>query len=413
MVPASSVRDDAPVTPWTAPRARVPRPPRVPRSRDRVIAGVAGGWGERWRVEPTVLRAAVAILTLVGGLGIALYAAAALATTDPAPSPGRRPDRIPRREVSIGLATAAMLVAARALGVWPGDEVMLPAAAVAAGAAVTWSWQGSADRDDALPRWLTLTFQAVAGAALVLAGVYSLASRTGGLANVGASVSAIAVVLGGIAMFASPALGKVLRQLDDERSMRIREDERAVVAAHLHDSVLQSLVLIQRSDDPRRMASLARRQERDLRAWLYATPAAGDPDSLHAAMSAMTNEVEADHDVRVEAVVVGDRMLDDHARAVVAAVREAVVNAARHADVERVDVFVEVAHGELTAFVRDVGVGFDPDAVPTDRRGISDSIVGRVGRAGGVAIVASRPGSGTEIEIRLPLPLERANGGRP
>jgi signal transduction histidine kinase len=392
-------------------------PRRVPRSRDRVIAGVAGGWGERWRVEPTVLRAAIAVLTLVGGLGVALYGAAALATTDPASSGnhargrGERPARIRRREVSIGLATAAALVAARASGVWPGDGVMLPAAAVAAGAAVTWSSQGGPDRDGALPRWLTLAFQAVAGAALVLAGVYALASRTGGLANVGASVSAIAVVLGGIAMFASPALGKVLRQLDDERSMRIREDERAVLAAHLHDSVLQSLVLIQRSDDTRRMVSLARRQERDLRAWLYGDPAAGDADSLHAAIAAMTNEVEADHDVRLEAVVVGDRPLDDHARAVVAAVREAVVNAARHADVDRVDVFVEVAHGELTAFVRDLGVGFDPDAVPADRRGISDSIVGRVVRAGGGAVVASRPGSGTEIEIRLPLPLDRATGG--
>lgn len=392
---------------------------RVPRSRDRVIAGVAGGWAERWQVEPTVLRATLALLSLVGGLGVVMYAAAALATTDPTPTSNgigaRRPaegTRIRRRELSVGLATAATLVTARSIGLWPGDEVMVPAAAVAGGAAITWSWQAGAAHDDSTPRWLVVAFQALAGAALVLAGVYALASRTGGLANVGASASAIAVVVSGLAMFAAPALGRVLRQLDDERSARIREDERAVVAAHLHDSVLQSLVLIQRGEDPRRMVNLARRQERDLRAWLYGAVDADHTDSLHAAIVAMTNDVESDHDIRVEAVVVGDHSLDDVARALLAAVREAVVNAARHAHVDRVDVFVEVADGELTAFVRDVGRGFDPGGVPPDRRGISDSIVGRVERAGGGATVGSRPGAGTEVEIRLPVAAARSNGAR-
>lgn len=387
---------------------------RVPRSRDRVIAGVAGGWAERWQVEPTVIRATLAILTLVGGLGIVVYGAAALATTDPRSAPVSGPhERIRQREVAIGLASAAVLVAARAIGVWPGDEVMVPAAAVGVGAAITWSWQaGAGHGDTATPRWLAIAFQAVAGSALVLAGVYSLASRTGGLASLGTSVSAIAVVLGGLAMFATPAIGRTLRQLDDERSARIREDERALVAAHLHDSVLQSLVLIQRSEDPRRMVNLARRQERDLRGWLYGAPEAADADSLHAAIAGMTNDVESDHDVRVEAVVVGDHALDDAGRALVAAVREAVVNAARHAGVDRVDVFVEVAHGELTAYVRDTGSGFDPAAVPDDRRGISQSIVGRVQRAGGTALVTTDVGTGTEVEIRVPLTPPRPPGGR-
>ena len=186
-------------------------------------------------------------------------------------------------------------------------------------------------------------------------------------------------------MFVAPAVGRLLRSLDDERAMRIREDERAAVAAHLHDSVLQSLVLIQRSDDPRRMTSLARRQERELRAWLYGVAAHGDPTSLHAAIEALTVEVEADHDIRVEAVVVGDQPLDAAARTLLGALREALVNAARHADVDRVDVFVEADDAELTGFVRDTGKGFDPAVIPDDRRGISDSIVGRLQRAGGVA----------------------------
>jgi signal transduction histidine kinase len=244
--------------------------------------------------------------------------------------------------------------------------------------------------------------QVVAGAALLGAGVVSLANRTGGLAAIGPSASAIAVVVGGLTIFAAPALGRLVRRLDDERSARIREDERATVAAHLHDSVLQSLVLIQRTDDPRRMASLARRQERELRAWLYGSTREGEPTSLHAAIDAMAVAIETDHDVRVEAVVVGDQPLDDASRALVAAVREAVVNAARHADVDRVDVFVEADDAELTGFVRDTGCGFDPTGVAADRRGISESIVGRIQRLGGTTVLTSRAGRGTEVELRVP-----------
>jgi len=123
---------------------------------------------------------------------------------------------------------------------------------------------------------------------------------------------------------------------------------------------------------------------------------------LHAAIDALAVSIEADHDVRVEAVVVGDQPLDEASRALVAAVREAVINAARHADVERVDVFVEADDAELTGFVRDTGCGFDPAAIADDRRGISESIVGRIQRLGGRAALASRPGAGTEVELRVP-----------
>ena len=381
---------------------------RVPRSTDRVIAGVAGGWAERWNVEPTVLRAAVGLLTLVGGLGIALYGAAALASTPPVPATATGAvtpagSRDHRRELAVGFATAAILVAARTIGLWPGDGIMLAAAAVAAGTAATWAldgWKPGRGRPHA--SWAGRGVQVVAGVALLAAGVISLARRTGGLSNVGASASAIAVVVGGLAIFAAPAVGRMLRTLDDERAMRIRDDERAAVAAHLHDSVLQSLVLIQRSDDPRRMANLARRQERELRAWLYGATQPGEPASLHAAIDALAVEIEADHDVRVEAVVVGDQPLDAASRALVAALREALVNAARHADADRVDVFVEADDAELTGFVRDTGRGFDVDSVPDDRRGISESIIGRLRRIGGTAMLSSAVGVGTEVELRVP-----------
>ena len=150
------------------------------------------------------------------------------------------------------------------------------------------------------------------------------------------------------------------------------------------------------------MTSIARRQERELRAWLYGTTHEGDPTSLHAAIDALAVAIEADHDIRVEAIVVGDQPLDAASRALVAAVREAVVNAARHAEVERVDVFVEADDAELTGFVRDTGKGFDPATVADDRRGISESIVGRIHRLGGTAVLTSAPGHGTEVELRVP-----------
>ncbi len=375
--------------------------PSVHRSSDRVITGTAGGWAERYGVDPTVVRVALALLTFVAGLGAVLYGAMFLLADPPdkdrSTPPVEPPDH--RRDVAIATATGAILITARTVGVWPGDRIMIPAAAVALGVAIVWSPEGKADRTGPLvPQAIRLG----AGVVLLIAGVASLANLTGGLGSVGASLSAIAVVIGGLAMFGAPALGRILRDLDEERSTRIREDERARVSAHLHDSVLQSLVLIQRSDNPRRMANLARRQERELRAWLYGDVPIGDPQTLHAAIEVLTTELEADHDTRIEAVIVGDQPLDDASRALIAALREAIVNAARHADVDRIDVFVEADDTELTGYVRDTGVGFDPAAVPADRHGINDSIVGRVERVGGTAVFESNLGVGTEVEIRIP-----------
>jgi phage shock protein PspC (stress-responsive transcriptional regulator)/two-component sensor histidine kinase len=380
----------------------VPDSLRVPRGSDRVLAGVASGWADRWGVEPTVVRAAIGLLTLAGGLGVVLYGGAAVLSTDSVEAQPTRPlpswDRW-RRELAIGCATAAVLVACRSIGLWPGDGIMVPAAAVALGISIVWSLGGRAPTVGGVG---VRVAQVVVGVVLLVAGVASLADRTRGLAGVGASAGAIAVVVSGLAIFVAPALGRLLRRLDDERAARIREDERARLAAHLHDSVLQSLVLLQRTTDARRMTSIARRQERELRAWLYGTTHEGEPTSLHAAIDALAVAIEADHDIRVEAIVVGDQPLDAASRALVAAVREAVVNAARHAEVERVDVFVEADDAELTGFVRDTGKGFDPATVADDRRGISESIVGRIHRLGGTAVLTSAPGHGTEVELRVP-----------
>jgi len=225
----------------------------------------------------------------------------------------------------------------------------------------------------------------------------------------------IAVALGGLSIVAAAAVaivGAVLmpwfflltRTLARERSRRVRAEERAEVAAHLHDSVLQALTLIQKhADDSPSVRRLARGTERELRGWLYGSPPADEPD-FASAMRATAEEVEDRFDVAVELVAVGTCPLDGPPRAVVGAVREALTNAAKQAQVRRVSVFTEVSGAEVFALVRDRGRGFDPAARPGgDRRGIADSIEARMAGQGGSAVVRSAVGTGTEVELRMPL----------
>jgi signal transduction histidine kinase len=197
---------------------------------------------------------------------------------------------------------------------------------------------------------------------------------------------------------------RMARDLTAERSARIREQERAEVAAHVHDSVLHTLTLIQRHvDDPREVARLARSQERELRGWLY-RPADGSAGAtqLGATLEAAAAEVEDAHGVAIEVVVVGDCPLDDRLVAVRDAAREAMVNAAKYAKGAPVSMYAEVEPDQVTVFVRDRGPGFDPDTVPADRLGLRQSVVGRMARHGGRAIVTSEPGEGTEVQLEMP-----------
>ena len=182
----------------------------------------------------------------------------------------------------------------------------------------------------------------------------------------------------------------------------VRSQERAETAAHLHDSVLQTLALIQRRGGDNAEASLlARRQERELRDWLYGGP--GTPGAtVGDALARTVEELEERYAVTIELVVVGDAALDERGEALVAAAREALVNAATHAGVDRVSVYAESDPAATRVFVRDRGAGFDTDAVGDDRRGLRESIVGRLRRHGGSATVRSRPGQGTEVAMEVP-----------
>jgi signal transduction histidine kinase len=242
----------------------------------------------------------------------------------------------------------------------------------------------------------------VAGIGLVIAGAVFVFARAG-ISAVGVGLAAMLVTVGGVGLITGPWWLKLVRELSEERRERIRNEERADIAAHLHDSVLQTLALIQRNaNSPREVARLARSQERELRTKLYGgTP----PDGLFsAALHAAAAEVEDTYAVTIDVVVVGEHGLDVRLDALVAASREALVNAAKHAQVDRVSVYAELSGTAAEVFVRDRGVGFDPDRIDPTRQGIRGSISGRLARHGGTASIKSSPGDGTEVQLRLPLP---------
>jgi signal transduction histidine kinase len=241
------------------------------------------------------------------------------------------------------------------------------------------------------------------GVTLVLAAAIVFLQFTGALAAAtDVALAAIVVAIALVVIFA-PWFVRLVTSLSIERAERIRSQERAEVAAHLHDSVLQTLALVQkRAGDPREVAALARRQERELRSWLSgARPHAESDRRLVAALQRAAEEIEHAHGVAVDVVAVGDAPLDRDGEALVAAAREAMLNAAKFAGGAPVAVYAEAGADRLQVFVRDRGPGFDPAAVPPDRRGVRESIVGRMRRHGGRAEIHASPGAGTEVELVL------------
>jgi signal transduction histidine kinase len=253
----------------------------------------------------------------------------------------------------------------------------------------------------ALGRALLLVRQALLSLLAVAVALAILHTLVRGL-HFFAAVALVAVVATTMGILMAPWVMRLARSLSFERAARIREQERAEVAAHLHDSVLQTLALIQkRSADPREVAGLARRQERELRSWLLARPGREARDSVAGALERAAAEVEELHRVPIEVVTVGDGPLDGDLEAMVQAAREAMTNAAKFAGSEHVDLYAEVDRARVEVFVRDRGVGFDPLAIPGDRRGVRDSIIARMERHRGRATIHSRPGEGTEVELVL------------
>ncbi|MDX6541710.1 MAG: hypothetical protein QOI71_3320 [Gaiellales bacterium] len=340
----------------------------------RALAGVCAGIAQALGVDVTLVRLVFALLALAGGAGIVLYLALW------AWSAAARP----RWAILLLVIAGSLLLGALGLS----DRGVAGIVLVAAGLALALR-DGGSFRPDAP---LSYGGVALAGFGVIL--LLQDPSAPTALLAPGAVAAALVLVAG-------PWLWRLALERDAERSARIRTEERAEVAARVHDSVLQTLALIQRhASEPRRVATLARRQERELRGWLYAAqPLGDDGSSLVAALTAAAADVEELHGVRIELASAGDAPPEN---ALVLAAREAMTNAAKFAGVEKIDVYADVVAEEIAVFVRDRGAGFDPAAVPDDRQGIRDSIRGRLERAGGSALITSAPGDGTEVELRLP-----------
>jgi phage shock protein PspC (stress-responsive transcriptional regulator) len=407
-----------------------PRRTRLRRDPEHgMLGGVCAGIARELRVDPIVVRVAFVAAAVAGGIGVVVYLLAWALT--PAVGGGGAPARRLRTgrgavEVALGVGflLLSVLLILRATGIWFSDAVVWPLVLVASGGALLWRQSlGAPDRAAAKappeaepepgsaraaggPERARAVSRTGLGVALVVAAGLAFLQATGALSAARDAVLAALVAVVVLAVIFAPWILRLVRSLGAERAERVRSQERAEMAAHLHDSVLQTLAMVQkRADDPREVAALARRQERELRTWLSGRGAAAPAERrLETALEAVADDVEREHGVPVEVVAVGDAGLDERGDALLAAAREAIVNAAKFGEGSTVSVYAEAGDARLAVFVRDRGPGFDPAAVPADRRGVRESIVGRMERHGGRATIASSPGQGTEVELVLERP---------
>lgn len=425
-------------------------PPRLPLRRPehgRVLGGVAAGLALHLGVSVRLVRLLLVLLVPVGGVGAALYVFwwVTIPVGDPATVAGAgrpaalsrlsRPQgggtapaverlrRLPWTEIAVGVAllagAAAMLLARTGASI--GNTWIVPLLLLVSGAALAWSQLDAMQQERrAGAKRPVSVLRLVGGLVIAGVGVLLLVGQEAPPGALVQSTIAAVAVLGGVALVLAPWWLRLVRELGDTRAARARESERADIAAHLHDSVLQTLALIRaRADDPTEVARMARAQERELRAWLYDDrPEPGT--SVAAVLAAIVAEIEDTRTgpdgeaVTIETVVVGDTEPDANTDALLQATREALLNAVRHGR-PPVSLYLEAGPEEVEVFVRDRGDGFDPDAVPSDRFGVRESILGRVRRRGGKASVVCKDGGGTEVRLRVPLLRDGAasNGAAP
>lgn len=408
-------------------------------TQEPIIGGVASGLARHLALPALWVRAFFVFTAVLGGLGVALYAGlwmvlpsdSRFQTAAPGLEHAERAGLRPRRIRRLGDVGPAIALAALAFGgillleaVLGRGAIFWPLVIGLVGVGLLWRQADEAQRE----RWLDTTgridpvrvvlgsggwasyARLAAGVGLIVTAL-ALFSLRGGSIGLARDVT-VASLLGvaGIGIVVGPWIYRLASDLTDERAERVRTQERADVAAHLHDSVLQTLALIQvNAADGATVARLARAQERDLRSWLYAAEST-DERSVASALRGAAAAVEDAHGVSVDVVTVGDCAFDESLRAVVAAAGEAVTNAAKHAGTGKVDVYAEVTGAAVDVFVRDRGRGFDPEDTPADRYGVRHSIIDRMRRHGGSAEVRSAVGEGTEV--RLHLPRQRSTQAR-
>ena len=430
------------VTPPAGPAGPVPaalvaaatEPPPRPRAtrvaEGAMLGGVCTGLARHLGWSVVVIRVGFVALVLFQFLGVIAYGALWLllppepATAAPglesAARAGMRDPARPRRRVDWGMLVALVALGSGLLwivqisGLGVSGQLFWPVAFACAGAALVWRQADTARqkewRAEARGRvWLApfvarggwpALVRVVLGLSLVGAAFGVVVAQQNDLEQLPEVMAMTTLALAGLAIVLAPWLYRSRSALTEARSAKVRADARADMAAHLHDSVLQTLALIQRqAEDPRAVQQLARRQERELRTWLY-----GDELTvltLKAALVEAAAEVEDERGIPIEVVVVGDCETSDSVQALVRAAREAMVNAAKHSGADSIDVYAEVDDDLVEVFVRDRGRGFDLDAVGEDRMGVRGSILDRMARHGGTAQIRSSPGNGAEVRLEI------------
>jgi signal transduction histidine kinase len=419
--------DGPPNGPWRGPWRHGPwrhgsrRPLRRARE-DRLIGGVAAGLAAKTCRDVTTVRIVLVVAAvLTGGFAAAAYVVAWLLVPQDGAQRAIAGKAIgDKRGLALAAAFGSLMVVVRILAAvfrtgWVGS-VIFPLAI--AGAGLILIWRNAPGDEQAQLRRLA---EPLLGLGSGLSGLVLRLAVTGVLAGTGVAalqsahesiallepLAGVALLMSAIVVLLGPWWLRIARDLAVERQARVRAEERADIAARVHDSVLQTLALIQRrADQPQQVTALARAQERELRSWLFDGRAPGSIDgeatSFAGGVRLIQQEVEAQHGVAVEAVTVGDCALDDNLAALLAAAREATVNAVKWSGAPVVSLFAEVEPDAVSVFVRDRGRGFDPAAVPADRKGLAESVHARMTRRGGTATVRSAPGEGTEVSLTMP-----------
>lgn len=415
-------------------RALSARPDGIPAMRrhrtGRVVGGVASGVADHLGVNVLWVRAAFAVLAAFAGAGLAGYAMLWVFVPQETVDAADHRQSQKERQQAFGLIALgiSLAVAAGTLSGVVSTWVAVPVGVALVGAAVVWREADVAQRR----RWMdgarsgmfggggwTAVTRVLTGAVLVLVGVGVVLLRSTSFGQLQVALAAVLATLIGVAVLTVPWWLRLVRDLGDERRERIRIEERSEIAAHLHDSVLQTLALIQKQPEvSREVLRLARGQERQLRTWLYGPDGYGStkdgvpgPTTLSQALAEVCGEVEDTFAIAVRPVVVGDCPMDPNLAALVQAAREAAVNGAKHSGMGEVSVYAEVEPNEVTVFVRDRGKGFDPEGISPDRHGLADSIRGRMDRHGGAVKLRTAIGEGTEVQLTMPRTTVSARGG--
>ena len=403
----------------------VSAPPQLKRDLSRkVIAGVASGIAEHLQMPVSWFRMAFVLLSFMfeGLLCVLLYGLlwvlVPAGEQDEAPglagaSRARmRPQRVAQRVDAGVVFSAGVLIMGLMWGVSGqvpyGGTLSWPLLLAGVGVVLIWvqadgrAWRGGSAGERPASRGKTIASVArlIGGLILVGLGTSWLLASQFGWSGLQPAVAAAAALLAGLTVVAAPWLLRIWSRVRTADRERLRAEARADMAAHLHDSVLQTLALIQRqADDPVAVASLARRQERELRTWLYGEETRAQ--TLKGALEQLRADVEERFPIAVEVICVGDMDLDEAATALMQATGEAVTNAAKHSGASRVDVFAEVDPEQVEVFIRDRGCGFDEATIRQDRMGVKESIRARMERHGGTARIRTAPGEGTEVRLEL------------